>query len=182
MGKRKRRLHHGKNYERKKYGLQVRIPFKMLKRPDRLLVSLPIASFSSVPVQELNVLHSRLTLTVPPAWSLGEITSSLLVLYKMQLLSSNVPSVTFSLCITDEYQWKLVLGGKEINKEYCEILNKHPCTLRCVDDVLLVLKDIDTSQLCGGNSDDRFSELVDARKGKFVDVDGKEFMVYNYFY
>ncbi len=34
---------------------------------------------------------------------------------------------------------------------------------------MIVLKDLKNLDVCGGNSDDRFSELVAARKGKFVD-------------
>ena len=66
-----------------------------------------------------------------------------------------------------------MLGDKEINKEDCDMLSEYPCVLGCVDDVLLLLKRIDGSSLCVGNSDDRFSELVDAHKGKLLDKYGK---------
>ena len=43
-----------------------------------------------------------------------------------------------------------MLGDKKINKEDCDMLNKYPCVLGCVDDVLLLLKGIDGSRLCVG--------------------------------
>ena len=173
MGRRKLRFDQRKNYERKKYGLHIRIPLKKLKKPTKLVVSLPIAVYSSTPVPELSVLYSRLKHTITPGWSLAHTARSSLVLYKLQLLSSDLPSVTFSICIDEECRWRLMLGDKEINKEDCDMLSKYPCVLGCVDDVLLLLKGIDGSSLCVGNSDDRFSELVDARKGKFLDKYGK---------
>lgn len=177
MGRRKLRFDVRKNYERRKYGLRVRIPMKLLK-PSQLMVKVPISAYLAATVPDTILLRSRLLKSnlIPSGWSVLEDGSqSLLVLYKLQQSSPMLvaPSVTFSLSIDVQCTWMLRLGESEISQEKCPLLRRFPSIFRCAEDVVQLLLQLDESEFCVGNPDGRFSELVDNHKGKFMNQCGK---------
>lgn len=178
MGRRKLRFDLRKNYERKKYGLQVKIPLELLK-PSNLIVQLLISAYSA-PVPTM--LRSRLGATqlLPMGWTVAEEGTQPqlgicppLVIYKphvVQVLAA--PCVLFTLSVDDQFTWTLRLGMSEVSPENCQALRGFQPTLRSIKEVLQILSRIDECAFCVGSLNDKFMELVDTHNGTFKDPSG----------
>ena len=80
--------------------------------------------------------------------------------------------VHFSLRIHADLSWKVLLLGQSISTT-CPMLLDLPQTLSSVLDVEVVLKALDTSTVCLGNDDAKFSHLAKSHAGTFMDASGK---------
>ena len=75
--------------------------------------------------------------------------------------------VSASLVIGDNFLFQVHMQGRQVPKQLFELE-----TADCVGAVLGIMSKISSSRLCCGNPDEKFRPIIDARKGKFVDVEG----------
>ena len=194
MGKRKMRFDPRKNYERKKYKtteLTVSIPTRLLPvpaHPTELVVSLPLAVYTSSTVPDTCCLHDRVmkSTQLPPGWTVTSIPSShpshstSLAVCKMQICpsSSHGADVTFMLTVAHDFRWILCVGKRQINQEQCQLLDGVAASICCVDDMVKLLCALDSSKFCVGNADPKFMQLVPRHKGTFRDKSGKPLLLH----
>lgn len=178
MGRRKLIFSGKKNYDRKKY---AQIPKHSTVTPapsvscDKLIICLPLSSYKTAVVPNLNTLHQRLmqSSALPADWSCTIVDNSHLALNKLHvtppLLSANV---LYMLTIASDFSWTLHIGPKQVDVEHCQLFHgayRHLCTVKSVLDVISALDD---SKFCMGNPDDKFTPLTEQHKGKFMDRSG----------
>ena len=168
MGGRKFRLStHRKNEERKRraqpvpLSLIVAIPLQLVVVP-ALIVSLPLACYTSGHVQSSDSLCARLTssLSLPPSWIIASTTS--LTLCKLRVQQNGQASradIIFTLSITSELEWTLSVSNLELSPASCPILAEVPHTLSSVAVVHHLMVLLDSTKLCVGNPDRKFIDL-----------------------
>ena len=79
VGKRRLRFDLRTNYERRKYGLHVKIPLELVKSSE-LMIHLLLSAYTSSEVADVSVLHTRLKMSkkIPPGWMMLKQSTSLL--------------------------------------------------------------------------------------------------------
>ena len=66
--------------------------------------------------------------------------------------------------------WMLFVHGQKVDpKNCCEI---RACTCSCYDDINQLVVKIDSLNICAGHPESHFSEVTQARKGKFKSTSG----------
>ncbi len=189
MGGRKLRLSTRKNEERKKYSVEslivsvvltknilalpVSIPRHLIERPV-LAVSIPLTAFTDSRACSLKRLQSRLQVTkLPPTWVDVSHEDSLHPLTLCQV-KPTLPraDVTFTLSITDEFEWTLTFHDHFLDGHKCEVLGGTPQALDSVSKVCQLLWALNSSKVCMGNDDKKFLEVMDHR-AKTLQSDGK---------
>ena len=81
--------------------------------------------------------------------------------------------VYFSLRIHEDFSWTLLLLQQHIDPATCSMLQELPQALASVADVEAVLNALDSSTVCTGNDDSKFSDLAKSHNGTFMDASGK---------
>lgn len=175
MGKRKLRFDQRKNYERKKYGLFVKIPLALLN-PSELVVHLPLSAFLSSEARDADALLSRLRKSnrLPTSWVIHDLptptSNAHFMLCKLEhrppLLT---PSFTFTIVVDFQCRWLLTIQSHELNAASCDLLSGVAPTLQSVGAVIELVSLLDESKFCEGNDDDRFVELATQNRGTFKD-------------
>lgn len=84
--------------------------------------------------------------------------------------STDVP---YMVKIATDFTWTTQIGHNNISLDENELLNGLPHSLHSVESVIRVLRVLDGSKLCVGNSDAKFSRLIERRNGKFMDNSSK---------
>ncbi len=177
--------------------LNVSVPLDVLS----FNVSLPISAVVNAPAQSLKALQDRLVgARALPAgmyqfssfvylnsvyysnqclsiegWadvSHLEGPESHLVLCRFRRESLQAPEVTLSVRVLQDFTWMLFFCGRQVLPNRCQVLGHVPSQLVSVAAVTDLLKVIDDSQVCSGNSDEKFSTLALSRKGVFKDPTG----------
>ncbi|SMN01584.1 hypothetical protein SPONN_2650 [uncultured Candidatus Thioglobus sp.] len=189
MGKRKMKFDLRKNCERKKRGCgqtvcevsdvvneQVPAPSLVTVSEEQLVVSLtvPIASFvSTSPAPDLHALHERLleSKCLSAAWTCS-VASDCLVICKMSVVSLASADAMYTVTISSDFTWKIRIGRNEVAIEENDLLRYSSGSLCSVQSVVRVVSVLDGSKFCVGNPDDKFTNLVQRRKGKFMDKSG----------
>lgn len=168
-----------KNYERKKYGLCVKMPSDIQKTTE-LVVRLPFSAYTSAEVSDVSVLYDRIKQSdkLPSGWILLEqpvgVTYPSLVLCKVQVCASLcAASTTFTLTLDRQCCWCLKLEASELSHENCQFLAGVDVKLSSVDALVKFLSDLDESTFCVGNADSKFLHLIERHKGVFKDHSGE---------
>lgn len=78
----------------------------------------------------------------------------------------------FSLRISSDFSWTLLLLGQSIEPTTCQMLMQLPEVLCTVKNVKAVIRALDGSSICIGNNDGKFLDLLKSRKGTFKDQHG----------
>ena len=128
MGKRKLRFYQTKNYERKKFGLKVKIKLALLSPPD-LVIHLPITAFLSSKARNAGALLTRLNAVgaLPTGWvTVPELPTpspnTSFTLCKLQQHSPSLtPSFTFTIAVDPQFKWKLTVCSAEVNVSSCNM-------------------------------------------------------------
>ena len=179
MGKRKKRFAPGKNFDRKRRKLELRvsIPLEYIQPPP-LVVSLPVSSYKSAVVEDVVHLRSRLETSgfLPFGWAFsdGQPDASLsqpLTLHKLPDFGV-AAGVVYELQVTHDLVWKLRFG-ESIVEPSIELLKDCVLHIGCVDHILQLLSLLDEAICCVGNSDSKFLELIDRHKGSIKDPSGE---------
>ena len=176
MGKRKFRLKHVKNYEKKKYqNMQLKVSYPLhLVKPDpvsELMLCIPLNIYIKSLAPNASVLYSRLSTTklVPKEW-----TTSILVsqshssLFSMKRRIQN-SSLDLIITVAPDCVWSMTIGTTQFCIDQCQLLNVFSSKLDSIDTVVKLLSCIDKSKVCKGNSDVKF-QILDRyfTAGKFL--------------
>ena len=79
--------------------------------------------------------------------------------------------LVFSLFMDSDFKWRVNAGDKVITSSD-SILTFLPQHLVSVNEIVTVVKFLDSCKLCIGNADTRYFPLQERRKGKFMDTTG----------
>ena len=85
--------------------------------------------------------------------------------------SNSNAAVQTTITIFDDLTWKCHYYEKEVKS--CSILSSLPSHICNVHVVLKVIKKLSVAHVCIGNCDDKFEEIVEHRKGKFLSLSGE---------
>lgn len=83
--------------------------------------------------------------------------------------ASHVEEVFFSLRVNADFSWSLLLLGESITSAISPYLLQFPMS---VADIEGIVNRLDSSRICIGNRDDKFSVLVQKNEGKFKNASG----------
>ena len=171
MGRRKLRFHHCKNYERRKLS-QGTLPVSINLSESVMVfrVSLPLSFASSCTV---STLHARMAATpLPPNWeSQFDTEQNVLIVYRLRTETVKIPaSIDFSLAISQDFSWKIHVCGRLY--ECLSYLAACRSRLRSVQDVLGVVHILHQSQICVGNADEKYVDVIKHHKGTLRDRSG----------
>ena len=101
------------------------------------------------------------------------VSGTSIVLSKFTITSADTfAEVLFLLTISSSYTWVFCIGQKHVNISQCQVLNHISDKLRSTGDVLRVITVLDSSSLCVGNPDTKFSQLIEHYKHGFKDASG----------
>lgn len=146
MGGRKRRLTYRKYTEKKSTCTTV-----------PLVISLPLSSYTDVPVDSIETLYTRVTsFPLPPTWIINNAAKTPISICKLRISSGIRADILITLTINAEKDWVISFIHHNINPDNCSLLNKLPSTLSSVDSIISTLSLIDSSKVCLGNSDPSF--------------------------
>ena len=179
MNKRKLKFDVRKNDEQKAKKFCVWIPLNLVT--PSLVVQFPLSAVLSVTVTDTTVFRSRLAASnqLPPHWLLAnestqvlpEVISSL-VLYKPKEHKTLVAATgcTSSVSINSKLWWTVRIGLTQVTSD---VFQEFLSTLGSVEHLLQLLRCVDESTYCIGNDDSKFSDLINSRKGRFMDSSRK---------
>ena len=190
---RKFRLSHKKNEERKKYSsgatsrsdVSTSVPLSgsqdkdaLADSPTELIVSFPLAHFTTAPVATLDALYKRLTVLrpFPSGWIDATVDSNeeITLCQFSRLTSAVTPAVSFTLKIAKDLSWTLFFFSQRIKADQCSTLVSTQLLLGSSVDVTNLVAAISGSCICVGNPDDKFRPLLTKRQGVFMDQHGKK--------
>ena len=176
MGKRKFRMSHRKNFERKRYqaarekALTSRLAGPSIPEQSDMLslvVSFPIDSFLNTSVSDCEVLLKKLwqLKNLPNGWAVegDSIARAMFSITKSLSYGSVV------ITISRGCHWMITINNQKVLLPNNTLLQFHEDVLDTCDKVLMLLTEVDCCRLCIGNTDDKFDFIRDKRKGKFVD-------------
>ena len=180
MGKRTLRFYQTKNHERKKFGLKVKIQLALLPPPD-LVIHLPITTFLSSEARNAGALLTRLNVVgaLPTGWvTVPELPTpspnTSFILCKLQQHSPSLTSsFTFTIAVDPQLKWKLTVCSAEVNVSSSNMFSQVPPVLSSVEAVVKLVSLLESSNLCKGNNDEKFTDLVAHNKGHLKDQHGK---------
>lgn len=88
--------------------------------------------------------------------------------------------LTRSVTIESNFDWHLTVGDKELLPSSHPLEGRVPSRISSLSDVKMVVEFVDSCVTCIGNPDDKYSVLVSARKGIFMDASGTRvsYMIY----
>ena len=122
----------------------------------------------SLPSSSLQISLSQCRL--PSGWSLSTM-QGVMALYKLcvsQTQDSLATDFKFMLTIAADCTWTLcVAGRKQVGIQQCQVLSGAPVKFTTADGVLQWLSVLDSSALCSGNPDSKFTVLLDQHKNGF---------------
>ena len=83
--------------------------------------------------------------------------------------------VFLNLAIHQDLTWVVHIEGHKL-LQHQGLLLSLPQSIQSVDDVVTIVELLNSSasMMCCGNSDEKFTSLIGARKGSFMDVCGKD--------
>ena len=128
-----------------------------------LTISFALSYYTSVCVSTLSSLHSRLIALklLQNGWMDATSDHQMVTFCRLTSHSiSVVPSVDFTIKITEELTWTLFFHEQRIESGVCDMLSSVPLTLASPADVVNLSAAINRSQTCIGNPDDRFLPLL----------------------
>ena len=88
------------------------------------------------------------------------------------------PVISMSISLQENLTWQLHTLGRSLDPHTILTISTWPTTLTSVAEVQKVLDLLESFRMCPGIPDENFYPLVQARKGKFVNVSG----IYMYMY
>ena len=168
-GRRKFRLTAPKNWLRKKYAA---------RQCQSLPVSIPLERLSQL---SLDRLCCDLETQSIPLWVYHRNPNDTKVqVCKMDSsCQGHPPKVVVCLEIQENMEWAMYIWSKKLDPSSHPILCSHPSKIRCVSDVLSLLKTVDGCTVCVGSNDEKFDPIVKDHKGIFNDPMGKAMYMYN---
>ena len=157
------RLTAPKNWLRKKYAA---------RQSQSLPISIPL---KRLPQLSLDQLCCDLESQILPMWIyLRNPNDTKVQVCKMDSsCRGRPPKVVVCLEIEESMEWTIYVWSKKLDPSSYPMLRTHPLKIRCVNDVLSILKTVDGSTICMGNNDEKDDPIVNGHKGIFNDAMGK---------
>ena len=184
--KRKQKLCVKKNEKRKKAmkkPSQCTVAFKVSVPTCKINLPNPLLTRAKDTYQLYNVLNNSNSFS--SMWSLtteDKSDTTVLFCHKLKCNSSQLSSaVIMTVVIQNNFEWSLSCMAHLIDKNSSALLGQ-PELLQMPQDVADLLTLLDCYSICTGNSDERFVQLVDKRKGVIKDQSGKYIYIYIYIY
>lgn len=194
MSGRKLRLSvHRKNEKRTEHTFPVQISLQHAY--SLMKVSLPLSTYEDAPLDSLVTLNARISASnVLPQGNIkhkhilnkhatiagwlnltpSELGRQDLVFCKLVTDQTSVgEDVEFNLKIHSNFTWTLRSFRRPIDTPSCCMLQQLSPTLSTVTGVKAVIMALQSSMVCPGNEDTKFTELAVARKGNFKDLSGE---------
>lgn len=132
-------------------------------------IRLPIATtYLPSRVTSVSTLQERMMRlrALPEGWA-SSIVSGQLILVK--ICPGPQAELLFMLSISHDFTWIARQGSNMLSGD---VLAGAPSFLQSVEDVTSTLSQLDHCKLCIGNSDEKFSDLIAWREGRFLDQSG----------
>ena len=85
--------------------------------------------------------------------------------------SASPVSITHTLTVNYDQTWSLHVHGQTLTPDFCHAIASYPSKLT-PEQATSLLRRVDTLKVCMGNPDDRFLELLKAKKGSITGPDG----------
>lgn len=104
-----------------------------------------------------------------------ELVADGLILANITMHDGNV-CLTRSLVIHQDCSWQVQTEGKRLTCS-SSMLSVLPQVVSSVADVQNIITFIDSCTTCAGNDDEKFTPLIAARKGAFMDASGNLFVI-----
>ena len=171
-GKRKFRLFvHRKNEERKKK-LHKDATTRTTDAPSTSVAIVSVLPPSNDDAVDSSVqLHQKLiTVSLPPQWIIT--TADPLTLCKMIVCTGKPAKAFVTISIDREMQWIMYYLEHKLSSLNCSMFSVLPFRIDSVSVVQQMMRLIDTSKPCIGNSDDKYIELFEQRKLTLHGVSG----------
>ena len=170
MGKRKFKLSVlRKNYERKK---------KEKPTPQTATPCVGVArSYECSSLEDLRGFLEGATNLIPLGWSMvhedGNPARLIVVKVSAQELERPGAKVTYSLTVSSDFSYTIQVRGKLLDSSKTSVLQSLPSTVSTVSNLTMVMKTLDSSVICSGNSNKKYHRLKGWTKGTFFDRTGK---------
>ena len=185
MGKRKFRLKHEKNYERKKIikrHLETNVTQSLAASTSALIIRLPITHYWKVPVPTAAILYSRISqfnAGLPEGWTSTLLTSaSHPPMVSLQLIHPSLGRCDISVEIKSDCSWTLYISKEPFELQSLPTAQSGhyfiPTHLMSVDVVLQFLSQLSYQKVCVGNPDEKFEDLLKRHNGIFKDRHGTD--------
>ena len=97
----------------------------------------------------------------------------MLVFYRISGHPSSPLMVTHSLRVAENLSWNLSVHGFQINSYKCGLLSDVPEILNHIS-LEKLLKLIDSCNVCPGNPDRCYIEMIEAKKGRLMSKNGQD--------
>ena len=119
-----------------------------------LVVSLPLSSYDTGPVESLVTLYQRIaSLPLPPSWVVSNTANIPITLCKLRVTSQTQPpraDVLITLTINAQKEWVVSFIHQDIDPSNCPLLSNLPPTLPSVSSITNTLCLFNSSRVCVG--------------------------------
>ena len=85
--------------------------------------------------------------------------------------NSEIPTVSRTLVVQQDFSWAVHVEGKQLNY-HAPQLSTMPQLVVSIANIRDVITYLDSCTLCCGNEDDKYTALVEPRKGSFMNAAG----------
>ena len=133
---------------------QLSISYSDNQTPPPLLISLPISHFCDSTVQTSTDLVSRLKINaIPllPSWIIA--SESPFTLGKVKVNYQQAPSIIIGITIGCDLLWHITFLSNTLTSMQCPLIGQCPVQLNSIAAVHNVIRLLDSSKICVGNSD-----------------------------
>ena len=103
-------------------------------------------------------------------WVIQEVNSNLGIC-KLSCNSSREIAILYSIIITPDHHWTLVVHGRQVDQTKCSVLANIPKQLS-VQTLQSLLSLLDTCNICAGHPEENFIKMAESRKGKLLTRNG----------
>ena len=124
-----------------------------------LPISLPVELYFSSNVDTLSALQTQLEhLSLPAQWFSTPASDSIHQLFK---LNASAAQVSLSVQINSQLNWTVTVAGNNISADFFSQSEFDADTkLASSQQIVRLLSHLDKCQLCIGNTDEKFSEII----------------------
>ena len=83
------------------------------------------------------------------------------------------PTISRSVVINNDLSWSVFVSGKQLASDETPALRDLPKHVASIDDLNALLERVKSSQICPGNPDQDFVDMIAKEGGKFLGADGE---------
>ena len=129
-------------------------------------------SYECSSLEELRGFLEGATNVIPLGWSMvhEDGNPARLIVVKVSAQELEVPGakVTYSLNVSSDFSYTIQVCGKLLNPSKTSVLQRLPSTVSTISNLTMVMKTLDSSAICNGNSNKKYHRLKGWTKGNFL--------------